>query len=871
MPKKKAAQPPAIPKQLFHNQKVCLAGRFDYSPNKDELVQLLEAEGATLVDDVKPELDLLIVGSGRRSAKQAKAEKLNTAGKATIHLVEDLKTLVTVSPDEWLKLLAIPARLPQLVRLTTPSWLFQDSIKIQSATFQGTKWEGSESQEVNLQKLCFEGCSFTNCKMRSVCLSEWGWQPIKECMFDGGQFDSVKFGNTYDCSFSQVRGKNISFDSVRQCRFEKARFSSVSMYGMNGCEFHNSIVNNLRLRSDDRGTHIIASNFSHTTFDHITCGSPVESVDDPGKFVFESCTLTDVVFRNSELHIARFSKCRLQNVKFQKLEYGDFIFDDCELVDCQFINCQGRLIDFGNSHQTECTLDKCQILFARANDAQLAQMKPVPAETLWNPASYQNIEQFVDIAFQSGRLEFTLNYSIDDKDATELHFIMNAGIDILYKSAKSGMDANQRTYLYGTKATKDDIRRNLLGAIIESGMTDIDPGSIRTKLSKCPLKPAELKQLIYAANCEVLGKPPQTKEEIAQSQKKAKAEATNLRKEILADLEAGRVAQFNRRELNGSKNVPAFKKSKLAGAKLKKIKLVNLDFSDSDLSAADLSGGNLENAQLRKVNLAEATLKSANLKAANLRGADLTAADFTKAKLVETVLTGANTKKAIFNGATIKQVDLCGVDLSTAELGSAKLANCYYNEKTRFPTSVTTDHLKSLNWVGGGLPPHERSQNKPAQGPLDFDSFMERLNEITDSSRLKKATKMLKADSFQLFSEIATGSVAGVVKSQTDSDLVYSCSLNHDGQFACCTQNLNPCGGLRGSICKHILVLVIGLTKSGELDATAVDEWVNHSKLKQPELDKDKMSEILLKYKGAQAGEIDWRPTETVPEDYFAF
>jgi len=31
------------------------------------------------------------------------------------------------------------------------------------------------------------------------------------------------------------------------------------------------------------------------------------------------------------------------------------------------------------------------------------------------------------------------------------------------------------------------------------------------------------------------------------------------------------------------------------------------------------------------------------------------------------------------------------------------------------------------------------------------------------------------------------------------------------------------------------------------------------------------MSQTFLKYKGAEAGEIDWRPTETVPEDYYAF
>jgi hypothetical protein len=31
------------------------------------------------------------------------------------------------------------------------------------------------------------------------------------------------------------------------------------------------------------------------------------------------------------------------------------------------------------------------------------------------------------------------------------------------------------------------------------------------------------------------------------------------------------------------------------------------------------------------------------------------------------------------------------------------------------------------------------------------------------------------------------------------------------------------------------------------------------------------LSDTLLMYRGAEAGEIDWRPTETIPEDYFAY
>ena len=73
--------------------------------------------------------------------------------------------------------------------------------------------------------------------------------------------------------------------------------------------------------------------------------------------------------------------------------------------------------------------------------------------------------------------------------------------------------------------------------------------------------------------------------------------------------------------------------------------------------------------------------------------------------------------------------------------------------------------------------------------------------------------------------------LVGVVKSQSDPDLVYSCRLNKDGDYACCTQNLNVCGGLRGALCKHLLVLIIGLTKGGELDPTLVKQWITASVL----------------------------------------
>jgi uncharacterized protein YjbI with pentapeptide repeats/acetolactate synthase small subunit len=164
----------------------------------------------------------------------------------------------------------------------------------------------------------------------------------------------------------------------------------------------------------------------------------------------------------------------------------------------------------------------------------------------------------------------------------------------------------------------------------------------------------------------------------------------------------------------------------------------------------------------------------------------------------------------------------------------------------------------------------EQTVRKAVGKVTDIATFLKALELRADKQKIDNATKMLKASGFQLFNDITADHLLGVVKSQTDPDLVYACRIDHEGKYACCTQNLNICGGLRGSICKHLLVLIIGLVKAGELDPATIDGWVAKTHDAKPELDKEAMGEIFIRYKGAEAGEVDWRPTETVPEDYYA-
>jgi hypothetical protein len=153
---------------------------------------------------------------------------------------------------------------------------------------------------------------------------------------------------------------------------------------------------------------------------------------------------------------------------------------------------------------------------------------------------------------------------------------------------------------------------------------------------------------------------------------------------------------------------------------------------------------------------------------------------------------------------------------------------------------------------------------------IDLPGFIRKLSTSTDPARMDKVTKMLRAERFQLFSEVIADHVTGVVKSQTDTTLVYACRLGNSGDYFCCTQNLNPCGGLRGALCKHILVLIVGLAQAGALDPSLANAWATSSRNKKPALDRDAATATFVRYKGAEAGEVDWRPTETIPEDYYA-
>jgi uncharacterized protein YjbI with pentapeptide repeats len=420
-------------------------------------------------------------------------------------------------------------------------------------------------------------------------------------------------------------------------------------------------------------------------------------------------------------------------------------------------------------------------------------------------------------------------------------------------------------------------------------------GSVKVALERGQATGSALKLVATQALYEAFGQPIPTPEDLAKAAKESRAAKKGAGAEIVAQLRKGKAAvrAFNDR--------PSAERSAavLCKADLSDCDLTGIDFASADLTGADLSRARLTRAKFRDP-LHGATLKGAKLTGADLSRAELALskcreADFTGARLAHAQLQSAGLALARLGGADLTEADLTHADLKGADLTGAKLAGCRlygadlrgadfsntdltgsevdtaeFDEQTRWPSGFKpTD---AMRWKGVGadprLAPSRKEKSRPK--PTDFTGFLGRLKSATDEAKLGKALSMLKADRFRLFARVKDDHLVGVVKSQSDPALVYSCRLGADGAYSCCTQNLNVCGGLRGSPCKHLLVLVVGLTKAGELDPGTAHEWTQASRGRKPALDRDLMTETLLQFKGAEAGEVDWRPTETIPEDFYA-
>lgn len=157
----------------------------------------------------------------------------------------------------------------------------------------------------------------------------------------------------------------------------------------------------------------------------------------------------------------------------------------------------------------------------------------------------------------------------------------------------------------------------------------------------------------------------------------------------------------------------------------------------------------------------------------------------------------------------------------------------------------------------------------PDAWAADVSSVVVQLRKLVDARRVERAITMLKKDSFQLYTDLGEDDISGIVRSQTGVALHYACWMRSDGLYSCYDDDLSPCMGLQGKICKHLMALLIGMAQHGDLSPAKAIAWIKAAYKRKPSTDADLSAQALLRYRGVQAGEVDWRLTETVPEDYY--
>jgi hypothetical protein len=80
---------------------------------------------------------------------------------------------------------------------------------------------------------------------------------------------------------------------------------------------------------------------------------------------------------------------------------------------------------------------------------------------------------------------------------------------------------------------------------------------------------------------------------------------------------------------------------------------------------------------------------------------------------------------------------------------------------------------------------------------------------LESSYRISKSSTGKRTVKKTPFVELCDGRIQGVISSGSDIERVYVAFIEaKTGNYSCSTNNNRPCGGLRGSPCKHILEMV---------------------------------------------------------------
>ena len=852
MAKKNASQSVDWKTPRFQGKSFCFAGRFEkYGRERcrDWLDRYVLSEGGKIVEKLTSDVSYLVMKEPTgTSAHEKKMAQLNAKG-ASIEVItgEQLRELFLPTNDEVIAmLLAGKKGWDRLHRWLGAAGHDSESFRhdpppnvVRGISFRGEKLEGMPLWCLALENADFRDATVSEGEQATRLFS---FGPLVNSKLDGAKLKAwfASFTNC-SCRKADLSGGWLNFYQTQLCSGD---FTSATMVG-----FHFS-------EADLSGSDFTKADLTKADLEKVTAKSLCFRGACLKSFIGKEANFTGSDFASADLSGANLVEANLEGCNFTGAKLCGAVLTGASLKGACL-----KGADFTDANVGQVNFEGADCSKTKGLETTTRQLHIGP-----------KLKELSDRIQQADEFRSTIDLT------TKTHPVrlaVSGGKQRRHRAswtkelwADTLTDWEQHT---------NSVADSFLAAVSSWPDATPLPNTVTAVGKKTGLVTTKLKQLALEAWCETFGITVPTAEEMQQLGQDAESQKNQERARLLSRLDApDGVQQWNKPDRRDLVAVTSFPSSNLAGKQLDGLNLRNIEFENSNFEGASLVGAQLEFSAYRGSNFRRAKMSRLEGKWSKFDGCDFSDADLSNADLNRASLVRANFSNADLTDTNLQEANLRGTNFTNAKFSwkhashVRNLTGAEFDETTIFPADFELP--KSLSWKGKDIDPRAKSAVQAIQsaGPLDLQQFMTVLEALVDKDRLAKALAMLKADRFRLFAQTDDEQLLGVVKSQSDPDLVYSCRLTKEGEFACCTQNLNVCGGLRGALCKHLLVLIIGMTNGGELDPTIVNQWITASRFKKPVLDKDVMSETLLRYKGAEAGEVDWRPMETIPEDYYA-
>ena len=332
--------------QRFKGQRVALAGKLA-ALRKDEVVKVLEDEGATVADKLGKDTTLFVFAVAG-SVDHRRAQKMASEGAAIVVVDEEefRRRYLLPTADEAYAMLGDKkrgrTRLANLLELNRPPYMRTTD------EYSTIRLEGRSLRGANLSDVSLCGVHFIECDLREANLTKARWlAEASKSDFRKATAKHCELVEVRDCDFRECQLREASLRDVEGCRFDganlehanvagdlsKCRFDGATLDGfeashatLRGCSFEKASLQSATLEQLE----LEDCNFAHADLR----GATFKGDSDP--LVFKNCNFREADLRNAVLSHVRFDGCDLTGAQFDGVTVAQL-----ELVDTDGSKAKG--------------------------------------------------------------------------------------------------------------------------------------------------------------------------------------------------------------------------------------------------------------------------------------------------------------------------------------------------------------------------------------------------------------------------------------------------------------------------------------------------------------------------------------------------